>query len=103
MSAPKGARPGCSIDGPLRLLTKAVKQVRCGMTRAEVERLLGPSTYSPIEGQHYYFTGGECPMNDGNGGPPTAGCGVVAEFRACRSKECRGTILTGCWWGAIGE
>ena len=35
-------------------LTLLLSHVRLGMTRVEVEKLLGRPDYSPIEGQYYY-------------------------------------------------
>ena len=91
--------PGCTIDGPLSLLPASVKQVRLGMSKAELERLLGQATYSPIDGQYYFTTGGECPL-EATG--RHAACGVIAEFR--RAPDYRVTdALQSCTWGAIGE
>lgn len=82
---------GCAIEGPADRVPDAVGQLRLGMSKAEVERHLGPADYSPVEGQYYFSTGGDCPLDDEG---REASCGVVAEFRPG---------LASCWWGAIGE
>lgn len=82
---------GCRIEGPADSVPDAVGELRLGMSKAEVERHLGPADYSPVEGQYYFSTGGDCPLDDEG---REASCGVVAEFRP---------DLASCWWGAIGE
>ena len=96
---PRGGTAGCSVNGPAQLLPASVKRVRLGMSKVELERLLGEANYSPIEGQYYFSTGGECPLEEAN---RTAPCGVVADFR--RGPDARlTTSLQSCTWGAIGE
>jgi hypothetical protein len=93
---------GCSIEGPQQRLPEKVKRVRLGMTMSELEAVLGPAAYSPIEGQYYFSTGGDCPLQDSD---RVASCGVVAEFRDY-SNSSDGTLtesLQSCWWGGIGE
>jgi hypothetical protein len=93
---------GCQITGPKKRLPQNVKLVQLGMTLGEVEKLLGAADYSPVEGQYYFSTGGDCPLEDSG---RTASCGLVAEFRdygqggEAELKE----TLQSCWWGAIGE
>lgn len=93
-------RPGCSIQGPAELLPPEVRRIQLGMDRTSLEALMGEPDYSPIEGQYYFSTGGECPIDDER----TASCGVVVDFRDYSSAD---SILTGslqsCWWGAIAE
>ena len=81
------------------------------MSKEAVDRILGAPTYSPVDGQYYYPTDGDCPMpNDEPEGPRTAPCGVVAEFRVTDysvDEDPPRTTVTGilesCWWGGIGE
>lgn len=92
---------GCTIQGPQERVPEQVQRVRLGMTRAELEALLGPADYSPTEGQFYFSTGGDCPLE---GSDRLASCGVVAEFRDYGSGDAVLTeSLRSCWWGAIGE
>lgn len=89
--------PGCAILGPEELLPEKVRQVRLGMTKVELENLLGQADYSPTEGQFYFSTGGDCPLEEGG---PLASCGLVVEFR---NDDVATDALQSCWWGAIGE
>jgi hypothetical protein len=92
-------RGRCDVNGPAALVPASVKQVRLGMSTREVEGLLGKATYSPIDGQYYYSTGGECPLEATGRNAP---CGVIADFR--RGPDYRVTdTLQSCTWGAIGE
>ncbi len=93
---------GCTIEGPEPLLPETVRRAELGMTMAQLEAVLGSPDYSPAEGQFYFGTGGDCPLDDAD---RMAACGVVAEFR---SKDDAGDAvvsgsLQSCWWGAIGE
>jgi hypothetical protein len=90
---------GCEMNGPARLVPAAVKRIRLGMSKRELERLLGEADYSPIEGQYYYSTGGECPLEGANRNAP---CGVVADFRRAPDYQLTGSVRS-CTWGAIGE
>ena len=92
-------RRGCDVNGPAALVPARVKQVRLGMSTREVEGLLGKATYSPIDGQYYYSTGGECPLE---GADRNAPCGVIAEFRGGPDYKVT-DVLQSCTWGAIGE
>ncbi|PRH81717.1 hypothetical protein [Arenimonas caeni] len=92
----------CLVDGPEALLPAKVLDVRPGMTREALERLMGEPDYSPAEGQYYFSTGGDCPLGiDGHEAP----CGLVASFGP--EEDADGARLPGrlesCWWGAIGE
>ncbi len=55
-------------------LTLLLSHVRLGMTRDEVEKLLGRPDYSPIEGQYYY---GLSDRNTEEGTP----VGLIVEYR----------------------
>src|SRR5690606_3628619 len=55
----------CWIHGPEQLMLAAAKRVQPGMSMAELERLLGVADYSPSEGQFYFSTGGDCPLDAG--------------------------------------
>jgi hypothetical protein len=90
---------GCDVNGPAQLMPSTVKRVRLGMSQAEVERILGKPDYSPIEGQHYFGTGGECPLEDSGRFAP---CGVIADFRRASDSRLTGSLQS-CTWGAIGE
>jgi len=96
---PREPAAGCVISGPTRLAPAALKQVRLGMSRADLEKALGKADYSPIEGQYYFSTGGMCPLEDTG---RTAPCGVIAEFRAAPDYKIT-PALQSCTWGAIGE
>ena len=92
----------CQVDGPEALLPANVLQVRTGMSRDALERLMGEPDYSPAEGQYYFSTGGDCPLGiDGHAAP----CGLVASFGLAEGAD--GVRVPGrlasCWWGAIGE
>jgi hypothetical protein len=93
---------GCTIQGPDHLMPDKVRHVRLGMSKHELESLLGSADYSPIEGLYYFSTGGDCPLE---GTDRLASCGVVAEFRDYRSGDDAvvADSLQSCWWGAIAE
>jgi hypothetical protein len=90
---------GCEVNGPAHLVPATVKRVRLGMSKPELERILGEVNYSPIEGQYYFSTGGECPLEGANRNAP---CGVVADFRRAPEYRITGSLQS-CTWGAIGE
>jgi hypothetical protein len=82
-------------------MPEKVKRIHLGMPKAALEVVLGEADYSPVDGQFYFSTGGECPL-DGAG--RLAPCGVIAEFRVNAGDEMRVTdSLQWCSWGAIGE
>lgn len=93
---------GCEVRGPQNAMPQAVKELRLGMSRAQLEERLGEAAYSPIEGQLYFATGGDCPLDDSERYAP---CGVVADFRDYESRDesVVTDALQSCWWGAIGE
>lgn len=91
----------CRIEGPAHLAPENIRRVHLGMSKDELEHVLGPADYSPTEGQYYFSTGGDCPLADTDRVAP---CGVVAEFRDYSGSEAVLTeSLQSCWWGAIGE
>lgn len=93
--------PGCTVDGPAPLMPEVVRQVRLGMSKDALERVLGHADYSPTEGQYYFSIGGDCPVEDSG---RQASCGVVADFKDYRGREAvLGTTLQSCRWGAIAE
>lgn len=51
-----------------------LSRIRLGMTRPEVEKLLGPHDYSPIEGHYYYALSGRKTEE----GTPV---GLIVEYR----------------------
>lgn len=101
---PSAGSAGCTVEGPARLVPENVKRIHLGISRAELERILGEADYSPAEGQFYFSTGGECPLEDADREAP---CGVVAEFRRTTHDATLGRVptdsLQSCWWGGIGE
>lgn len=101
--APAGA--ACAIDAPQELLPREVRQIRLGMSLSALSRLLGRPDYSPVAGQHYFLTGGLCPMSPGTS--IMAHCGVIAEFRrferGIAPKDVVTDSLQSCLWGAINE
>jgi hypothetical protein len=95
----------CRIEGPKRLAPDELQRIHLGMSKTELEGVLGQADYSPLDGQFYFGTGGECPL-DGTG--REAPCGVVADFnRTTYGATTIETVVTdslqSCWWGAIGE
>ncbi|PPE69939.1 hypothetical protein IS481_00325 [Caldimonas thermodepolymerans] len=98
---PPQAPAACDVMGPEDLMPPAARRVRTGMTRAQLDALLGPPAYSPVEGQYYYSTGGDCPVE---GRDREASCGLVADFNDYGGDEAvLKATLQSCWWGAIGE
>jgi hypothetical protein len=93
---------GCSIEGPAHLIPEKVRRIQLGMSKAALEHLLGEADYSPSEGQFYFSTGGDCPLEDTD---RLAACGIVAEFRDYRngSDAVLTESLQSCRWGGIGE
>ena len=92
---------GCGIQGPSELMPEKVSAVRLGMTKGELENVLGPADYSPVDGLFYFSTGGDCPLEATD---RLASCGVVAEFLDHGGSEAVLTeSLQSCWWGGIGE
>ena len=95
----------CAIDAPHELLPRKVKQIRLGMSLSSLSRLLGRPDYSPVAGQHYFLTGGLCPMSPG--ASIMANCGVTAEFRHFKHGIAPADVVTdslqSCHWGPISE
>lgn len=91
------ASPGdCLIEGPLHLAPRKLNQLHLGLSKSSVDRIMGAPTQSPMAGQYYYPTGGQCPL----GAPAaqlTAQCGLVADFLVQDADD----KLERCWWGAI--
>ena len=86
-------------------LPEKLKQIHLRMSKAQLEAVLGEADYSPTDGQYYFSTGGDCPLEDTDREAP---CGVVAEFRITTYGASTIDIvltdsLQGCWWGGIGE
>lgn len=98
---PADGASGCVVEEFAAVAPSKVKQIKLGMSKDDLRRILGEEDYSPVEGQYYFSTGGECPLDAGNRMAP---CGLVAEFRAEKNGELQLTErLQSCWWGAIGE
>lgn len=92
--------PICADDGPRHLRPKTINSIRIGMTRARVEAILGEPDYSPVDGQYYFSTPGDCEMVPG----VAAGCGYIIDYRDFSKDPVRDTgRVTGCSWGGIGE
>jgi hypothetical protein len=103
-SLPERAAPAageCVIDGPPRLAPRHLAQLRLGLPKSAVDRLMGPPAQSPTPAEYYYFTGGQCPL----GNHLTAPCGVAALFTHQEADEPaqhpEASKLQRCWWGAI--
>jgi hypothetical protein len=100
---PEGSGQNCDSAGPESLKPATLGLIRVGMTRAQVENILGKPDHSPVEGQDYYSTSGECELEQGIMGP----CVLVIEYRAYPDPTSRRTRLTGrvtgCFWGGVGE
>ena len=93
--------PGCTVDGPSPLMPEVVRQVRLGMSKDALEHVLGHADYSPTEGQYYFSTGGDCPVEDSG---RQSSCGVVADFKDYRGRDAvLSATLQSCRWGAIAE
>lgn len=90
----------CDLGKPESLKPKTFSSIRIGMTRAQVERILGKEKYSPIDGQDYFGTAGECEVEPGI----MAACGYVIEYRDYSVDPARDTgRVMSCRWGGIGE
>jgi hypothetical protein len=90
----------CELEGPESLKPKTFGSIRIGMTRAQVERVLGREKYSPIDGQDYFSTAGDCEVEPG----VMASCGYVIEYRDYSKEPVRDTgRVMSCSWGGIGE
>lgn len=90
----------CESIGPRNLQPKTFSSIGIGMTRAEVELILGTPDYSPVDGQYYFATPGQCEVAPGR----TAGCGYVIDYRDYSKEPPRNSgRVTSCWWGGIGE
>ena len=85
----------CKMEVPPDRVPATSKQIRSGMSRADVEEILGKSNYSPMQGQHYYSTGGVCEVAPGRSVP----CGYVLEYEG-DDLDAR---LDSCWWGGVAE
>jgi len=97
----KAEPAGCRIEGPDHLVPEKVKRVRLGMSKGELENVLGEADYSPAAGLFYFSTGGDCPLGDTD---RLVSCGVVAEFLDHDGSEAVLTeSLQSCWWGGIAE
>jgi hypothetical protein len=80
-------------------LSRLLGHLRLGMTRAEVEKLLGEPTYSPIEGQYYYHTSDRVT-------PEGTPVGLVMDYRRTNPRtgeEIASGRLETFWMGPIGE
>lgn len=80
-------------------LSRLLAHLRLGMTRAEVEKLLGPPDYSPIDGQYYYHTSDR---QTAEGVP----IGLVVDYRRTNvrtGEEIATGLLESFWIGPIGE
>ena len=77
-------------------LVALLAALKPGMPRAQVERLLGPPDYSPIDGQVYYSSDARDESRD-----PPATIGLVLDYRD-RTGADLGTLQT-IRFGPIGE
>lgn len=80
-------------------LNRLLGFLHLGMPRAEVERLLGPATYSPIDGQSYYATSDNCT-------PEGTPIGLVVEYRRFHPRhheQVSADQLESLWYGPIAE
>jgi len=92
---------GCTIHGPSQLMPSDLKRVYLGMSKADLEAVLGQADYAPAVGVYYYSTGGDCPLDNDH---RSSSCGVVADFSKPDSTEPELTdVLQSCSWGAVGE
>jgi hypothetical protein len=91
----------CELNGPPAQAPAAVKKLRLGISKFDLEAALGQADYSPIDGQYYFTTGGDCFVE---GSDHRAPCGVVADFRKDEGSDFKVTqSMQSCWWGAIAE
>jgi len=80
-------------------LQKLAGYLRLGMSKAEVERLLGPPDYSPTEGQYYYHTADRVT-------PEGTPVGLIVDYRRTNvrtGEEIFSGKLESLWLGPIGE
>jgi len=99
-AVPPGATPVlCTSRGNEALKPSTFASIHLGMTRAQVERILGKEKYSPIDGQDYYSTEGECEVEPGIMGS----CVFVIEYRDVATSSRDTGRVTGCFWGGVGE
>lgn len=92
---------GCVVDGPETLAPLQLAKIHLGMSKRELQTVLGEPDYSPSEGLFYFSTGKDCPLGDEN---RVAACGVIASFRTLSGSVLKITdTLQSCSWGAIGE
>ena len=90
----------CESDGPIQLRPATFASIHVGMTRSQVNLVLGRPDYSPGVGQDYFYTGGKCEVAPGH----MAGCGYVIEYRDYSKTPLRDTgRVMSCGWGGIGE
>jgi hypothetical protein len=103
--SPSTAGRLCEVDGPGELLPPTFARIRLGMSRLEVERVLGPPDYSPSPGQFYFSTGGNCLVSDSPRWE--APCGYVVDFHRYRpGPDGESTVadtVQSCSWGGIAE
>ena len=90
----------CESDGPESLKPETFSSIHIGMTRAQVERVLGKQKYSPIDGQDYFSTPGRCEVDPEHMAP----CGYVIEYRDFSKDPAKDTgRVMSCSWGGVGE
>ena len=80
-------------------LQKLLGRLRLGMSKSEVELLLGQPDYSPIEGQYYYHTSDRVT-------PEGTPIGLVVDYRRTNvrtGEEIQSGKLESLWLGPIGE
>lgn len=80
-------------------LSRLLGHIRLGMTKAEVEKLLGPPTYSPIDGQYYYVAADRRT-------PEGTPLGLAVDYRRTNPRtgeEIASGRLETFWLGPIGE
>ena len=94
----------CLIEAPLHLAPRQLDQLRIGLPKSSVDRIMGPPTQSPAPGEYYYLTGGQCPLGN-SARELSAPCGVVAAFSVQDGDDPSQEVETGnlqrCWFGAI--
>ena len=89
----------CVPEKPESLAPNVLSSIHIGMTRAQVEALLGKPGYSPTDGQDYYGIGGECKGETERFIP----CTLVIEYRDTSDRPKDTGRVTGCFWGWVGE
>lgn len=94
----------CLIEAPLHLAPRQLDQLRLGLPKSSVDRIMGPPTQSPAPSEYYYLTGGQCPLGD-PARQLSAPCGLVAVFSNQDaddpSQGMETAKLQHCWFGAI--